>query len=83
VFPNPANEQIEIRYSFAENKTNIKPSYTLTIYDNMGVVKKSRGLVNSKGIYKLNISNLPSGIYYAVLIQDNARVKARKFVINH
>jgi hypothetical protein len=83
VFPNPADERITIKYSFATDKFSIKPSYALNIYDNMGIIKKNIPLSNRKGAYKLNVGTLPSGIYYVVLVQNKARIKTTKFVINH
>ena len=83
VFPNPADEQLIIKYSFATDKFSIKPSYALNIYDNMGVIKKNIPLSNRKGTYKLNVGTLSSGIYYIVLVQNKARIKTTKFVINH
>ena len=83
VFPNPDDERITIKYSFATDKFSIKPSYALNIYDNMGVIMQNIPLSGRKGEYKLNVGTLSSGIYYVVLMQNKARIKTTKVVINH
>lgn len=73
LYPNPATDQVNVVYSADDN---IK---TIAIYNIIGkVVKVYNPLDNSSA--KLNIENIPSGIYFVRLIDTQGNVVAtRKF----
>lgn len=71
IYPNPAQDILNILP--LENSQN----YTLTIYNNIGQAIVEQ---NCKGEHQLNVSHIPSGIYY-VSISGSSILKTKKVVI--
>jgi hypothetical protein len=78
VFPNPTTRRVNIQYTIS-----VQSDIELTIYDVTGARKKSIQHENHPlGCYqeKLDVRNLPSGVYFVVLKQDNDKV-SKKFLV--
>ena len=73
IFPNPANEFININFENLQQKTYIE------IYDIQGNLKRKREIVNSAN-KKINISAYSKGIYFIKLINNDNKI-IRKIVI--
>ena len=79
-FPNPASTQNTIRIRVA-NKANVK----LSIYDgNSKIIAVPLNTVKDKGLYDVpvDLTRFGSGVYYAVLANDNQTVQSIKIVVN-
>jgi len=76
IFPNPANNQINIQYNLKE-KSNI----SIKLKDISGKEISSNYFVENLGLYESNVSlqNLNSGIYYFEFIINNT-LKVIKFI---
>lgn len=72
VFPNPANNEITI----ASNMSDAE----FILYNLLGA---ETARVKLKGNDKLNVSELPSGVYLFKITKDGAVVKSEKIMINH
>ncbi|MCL2434565.1 MAG: T9SS type A sorting domain-containing protein [Lentimicrobiaceae bacterium] len=72
--PNPANDWIEI--------INVKSRITnIEIYDMMGRKQKAEGRTENSGI-KINISQLPTGIYFVRIHKENNTFETLKLIKN-
>lgn len=77
VYPNPANDNLNIGFSDIDNET-----YQVKLVNNLGQVVLSEAVINSNGKSQLNqFGNLKSG-YYTVLVYstDGAIVKSNKII---
>ena len=75
LYPNPASNLINCRFS------NIDSQSTIAIYNIWG--RQTNMLIKTKGKEELQIdvSNWPSGIYFAVLQSENKVLDRKKFVV--
>jgi hypothetical protein len=76
-FPNPGNDHVTIRY-----RVNSKTKVSLKIYDSLGKIV-SQPLTNQlheSGTYDYNwtTSDLNTGVYYIVLLNNNETVQSLK-----
>ena len=79
-FPNPASTQNTIRIRVA-NRANVK----LSIYDgNSKIISVPLNTIKDKGLYDIpvDLTRFGSGVYYAVLANDNQTVQSIKMVVN-
>jgi len=83
VFPNPANENINILFLFPQDKNNIQRKNTIKIMDAYGRTIKEIDIEKTKGELKLNTATFVQGIYFVGLLQDDVHLKAKRFIINH
>ncbi|HVA98654.1 MAG TPA: T9SS type A sorting domain-containing protein [Bacteroidia bacterium] len=77
VYPNPANENIQIHYSLKQSE-----NVTFELVDVLGrVVKKPLSETQTTGSYKFNldVKNLPNGLYF---LKSNTGV-SQKIIVNH
>lgn len=76
IFPNPASEYIDIIYSGEEEIVfiEIKDQYGRSVFKKEGLSK-----INNFG---LNVSNLPSGMFFLNLYTENNIVISKKVIIN-
>ncbi|MCW3085723.1 MAG: hypothetical protein JWP12_3089 [Bacteroidetes bacterium] len=72
LYPNPANEQLYIRYETTEKNTLVE------IYDVTGQLVKQRKM-NFSSTQQIDISNLSAGLY-VLKITDGKKVNAQRFV---
>jgi len=79
VFPNPANEAVNIQYSLANNTT----PFTIKITDSNGrLIYNLKNQVESKGSIKLDTRNWFAGIYLISFSQNNKIISTQKLMIN-
>ncbi len=72
-YPNPAQDVINFKYFSNE-------SSTLIIMDILGNTLQELD-INQKRVYKLDVENLPKGIYFANLILGNEVLAIKKLIV--
>lgn len=80
LFPNPASDHIDISYSFTT-----KDMLEIVLYDMTGKAVSTllpANTVSGNNTIRVNIADLPQGIYEAV-IRNGAKTSASKIVVNH
>ncbi len=77
VYPNPANDNLEVNYSTSGSKNT-----SFEIINLVGSKVYSKALESAENTLNLNISNLNSGIYFCVLKVDNKMITSKKLVVN-
>lgn len=77
VFPNPAQEQLNLVFNSSESK-----SYSVRLLDITGRVIENRSYESNMGENKvqLDVSQLPAGVYFAWLISDNLKEMTKVIV---
>ena len=78
LYPNPTNDRVNISYTLPEGVS----SAVISTFDMMGRRVFSYQLSNQKGILNQNVSELPSGIYFYMIIANGAVVAHDKLVIS-
>ena len=73
ILPNPANEKVILQI-------DKEGGYELLIFDTTGQIISSKNIYGSTA--EINVSNIPEGIYFFVLTQDN-RQYVQRVVIKH
>lgn len=73
IHPNPSKDIITIRHKDIDAQ-----NYTIHVYDLFGIQKMNKPLLQNS---KLNISNLPEGMYYIKLSSNNGKVYTKKMLI--
>ncbi len=78
VYPNPANDQLTITFS-----SNNKMSYELSIYNQHGqkVYKAESNHFKGNGIYQINVSSFPVGLYILRMTTSTQEVHQLKFKV--
>lgn len=71
LYPNPAKSMIQLKSS--ESILGYK------IFDSQGTLKSENSLLKSKQ-FSVNINNLISGIYHAVILLDNGQSISKQFI---
>ncbi|GIV28070.1 MAG: hypothetical protein KatS3mg027_1884 [Bacteroidia bacterium] len=74
VYPNPASEYIQVEYETQDN-------LIFEIVDAYGKVVISDILVKEQTKQSIDVSNLPSGIYYYVIEKGGTKLVRDKIVI--
>ena len=77
IYPNPATDQITAQFP---GVSNIHQK-TLEIYNSLGESVKSIFLQDKQDRQRVNVSDLPVGIYYVSLLSQAKRLATGKFVI--
>ena len=77
-YPNPANNNISINYNIS-NKNNAN----ILIYNVYGKLEKQISINNLIGVININVSDLPSGIYFCTFNINGEIVKTNKLIIVH
>jgi hypothetical protein len=73
LYPNPATEEILLEWGS-------KPILLADIYDSEGKLVLKNSIAAQGGISKLDISELPSGVYYILLLNDDGQKSTMTFV---
>ncbi len=76
LFPNPADSRVNIEVTGITSTDEM----SIRVVDMMGRDIESSTLVNGKG--SINVSNLPSGVYSVMFINNGMKVAAKTFVKN-
>jgi hypothetical protein len=78
VYPNPANEQINMQFNHLVNgKASVK------IFDSLGALVSAENIneINNK-LFTLDVTNMSNGFYF-IEIENNGLVTKKKFVVSH
>jgi hypothetical protein len=78
LYPNPAKEQLHLKIFFTQKQNT---TATLTVYDVLGkqIISENINLQQGKANHTVNVSNLPSGNYIAI-VQAGGEVVKQRFV---
>lgn len=77
IYPNPANETVNINYKLPENSKQA----VANIYNMMGKKVGSYDINNKYGTLRIDLSNLPNGLYFFNIIVNNNTIARKKLVI--
>lgn len=80
VFPNPASENLNININLISNQ-----KVEINLYNSIGsLVEKSISADGLQGdnLYKIDIQDLPQGIYFAEVILNGSSVSTRRFAVS-
>ena len=75
-YPNPATNYVNFSYNYKSNEN----AY-IVITNVLGKEFKKINITNNKGIQKVGINNLKSGIYFYTLFVDNKAIISKKLII--
>ena len=76
-YPNPASDNLTVKYSVLGNATNI----TLNVYDVLGQEIVSNNLSGNKGSVKLNLESVNSGVYFYAIKVAGKTVRTERFIV--
>ncbi len=79
LYPNPADNYVEIDYHIQDNVTDVK----LTIRNVLGVLVGEYGLANSGSKLHIDTSRLSAGVYFYTLSLHNKNVATKKLLIRN
>jgi hypothetical protein len=77
-YPNPAVNSVNINYSIANNAKVV-----LQVYNICGKMEKQYSLNDTFGVASVNVSDLPSGIYFCSFNVNGRILDTKRFVITH
>jgi hypothetical protein len=77
VYPNPASDNLTINYNISANIT----SASVDVFDVVGKRVLTHKLMGAKGIVKVDVSNLNSGIYFYAINADGQTLKTERVII--
>jgi hypothetical protein len=76
LYPNPAATTFNIRL------TQLSPVAELLLYNNFGQLVTQKSFKNTSQV-TVNVSDLPNGIYFAEIKNDNSVIGKRKIIVQH
>ncbi len=79
VYPSPANSFINVQFNLTESK---KASFK--VYNTLGAEMSTTAVEDAfAGInnYKIDVANLPEGIYFVQIVLENGNVETRRFTV--
>jgi Secretion system C-terminal sorting domain len=77
VFPNPADDHVNLAF----NTEKVYSSSEIQITDLNGRIVTSEPVSTKEGLIKVDVSNLPSGIYVCNLVADGVSIARDKVII--
>jgi len=77
VFPNPADENINLAF----NTEKVYSNSEIQITDLSGRIVASEKVSTTEGLIKLDVSSLPSGIYICNLVADGVSIARDKVIV--
>jgi len=75
IYPNPADKEVFFTFSYLQDVTNA----VLSIYDANGRLMDKIDLAKYQGIYRLDITDWATGIYYSKLEVQGKVIADKKF----
>jgi hypothetical protein len=79
LYPNPADNYVELNYTIQENLTEAK----LTIRNVLGVVVGEYALLNNGSKLHIDVSRLAAGVYFYTLSLNNRNIATKKLLIRN
>ncbi len=76
-YPNPANKEAKINYSLNANWETAE----VTLYNMLGAKVKKTALKEKQGVLKMDVSTLPSGMYFYTLNVDGKSISTKKMMV--
>ena len=78
IYPNPVQDYLNISYNVTEFSNN----FNIEVIDIMGRIIQllDYNTKNNEGILKLNLTNVPPGIYFCTINSDNKEVFTFKLI---
>lgn len=79
IFPNPANNSMQVSFSFPLSKIN----FEIIIFNSVGQIMKTIPIsINQSGMYfkQIDISNFTDGVYYLFIKSNNLFFKSKMFI---
>ena len=77
-YPNPANEQLTVGYTMSGAETA-----RLVLQNVLGTAVREESLSGGSGKIRMNVSDLPEGLYFYSLYANGKSVSTRKVVVKH
>lgn len=77
-YPNPAKSIAYINYN-----VRVNTKAYLQVYNICGKLEKQFYLTDNNGVLKLNVSDLPSGMYFCTLNVDGKIATTNKLIVSH
>lgn len=77
IYPNPASQKVYLNFNILGDISNTK----MTISDISGRIHKSLSVSQNQYVQEFDITNLPIGVYFVNLINENGLIKSRKLVV--
>lgn len=77
VYPNPTSDNLTINYKIDANVTVV----SVDVFDVVGKRVLTHKLTGAKGIVKVDVSNLNSGIYFYAINADGQTLKTERVII--
>lgn len=76
-YPNPASDVAKINYALTAgwNKAEVM------VYSMLGAQVKKIDLTEDQGTIKMNVANLPSGMYFYTLMVDDKSIATKKMLV--
>lgn len=78
-YPNPANASTEMVYSLKPDANRA----TVEMYDMLGSKVRSIPLTEQNGELKVDLSTIPSGLYFFNMVVDGKTLETRKLMVSH
>ncbi|MFM2018665.1 MAG: Secretion system C-terminal sorting domain [Bacteroidota bacterium] len=79
--PNPASSVFNLSYNLGSSYG--KGQATIVIYSMLGTIVRTETLEAAEGTFRMDVSALESGVYFASLEVDGKQVSAKRLVISH
>ncbi|MCB0755898.1 MAG: T9SS type A sorting domain-containing protein [Flavobacteriales bacterium] len=76
-YPNPAKSVAKINYALSAGWNKAE----LMIYSMLGAQVRKINLLEDQGTLKLNVSDLPSGMYFYTLMVDDKSIATKKMLV--
>ena len=76
-YPNPAKTFAKINYALAAGWKKAE----IVVYSMLGSKVRAVRLTDDQGTYKMNVSSLPSGMYFYTLVVDDKDISTKKMLV--
>ena len=79
IYPNPVRDILAVEYALLSNVS----VNSLGVYDLKGKLLKSIPVSEQLGIERINVNNLPNGVYIISFGTDGVSSYSKKFTVKH